>query len=212
MHLRILSLDLDWFNFSELGDIAADIDIFFYRLKKTCKLPRVIHFAKEHQYLYPWTNTLSKGITHNRVSVVNIDQHHDFYCLNSVEDFDDLYEYIGCGNFFAFIAHKGILKQYTWVCQSVGVSTCRDDLRHEIQGGSSSIRRFGRSGGVSVVGRTDVFKTLRNRKFDGFIIVRSPEYTTYASTVYRAVNNALKDHFKGYKISQCKRRRDFQHN
>lgn len=216
MPLDILSLDLDWFNFSERGDIHASVDDFFSRLKKECVLPHTIYVAQEHQYLYPWSVNLlnrkwrrskaSGSLTYRKMRIVNIDEHHDFYYLDEL-DLHSMSSEVDCGNFFAHMVHEGLLSEYTWVIDGDFTTEPRKNLNSYLSGANSkSVKCFGRT--IKIASRNSVFSVLRNRKFDGFIIVKSPEFVVWRD-VYAAVDEVLARLFSGYRFQRCQRRRNF---
>lgn len=193
MPAEILSLDLDWFNGTEKKDLRSTIRKFFIRLKEECVLPRFIDFVPEHHYLYPWSVKLLDGLTYRKMNIVNIDEHHDFYSLGDL-NLDDQSETIDCGNFFAFMAHRNLLGKYTWVTNyytKTGARTSRTELWGEIKFSlSPSVRRFKKR--IEVLNANEVFRAVRNKVFDGFMIIRSPEYTNHYRAVYYAVEEALR--------------------
>ena len=222
MPLNILSLDLDWFNFSEKNDLYDDVEYFFSRLKRECVLPRTIHIAQEHQYLYPWSvnlldqhwrrpNTSGRlsawnKITYRKMRVVNIDEHHDFYWLNKI-DFDSMDSVVSCGNFFAYMAHQGLLSGYTWVIGGNAITKSYRDVRKELhRANSKPLKRFGKT--IKIVRQSKAFSVLSKQKFDGFIIVKSPEYVCWHD-MYAVVDEVLARKFKGYNFKRCQRRREF---
>lgn len=215
MPLNILSLDLDWFNFSLKEDIHETVDDFFCKLKRECVLPRTIYIAKEHQYLYPWSTDLlsqqwkrprANKITYRKIRVTNIDEHHDFYFLRKIK-FDSMSSIVGCGNFFAYMAHEGLLSEYTWILGENVVTKPRKELKQELYRAKSRVLRgFGRF--IRIVRQSEAFSVLKNQKFDGFIIVKSPEYVFWKET-YAAVDEVLARRFSGYKLQRCQRQREF---
>ena len=187
MPAEILSLDLDWFNLYK-DDLKFEIRHFFANLKRECKLPRAVDFVPEHHYLYPWSIKLLDGLSYRKANIVNIDEHHDFYNLGGI-DFEDGSSEIGCWNFFAFMAHKKMIGSYTWVTNG-GVTYTRPELMASIRDANSLVvRMFRRS--IKVVNSSKVFEVLSGRKFEGFMIVRSPEYTHSYRSVYHAVEESL---------------------
>lgn len=192
MPAEILSLDLDWFNSIERDDLKFQIRYFFARLRDECKLPRSIDFVTEHQYLYPWGVKILDRLSCRKMNVVNIDEHHDFYCLDRV-NFEDEAAEVGCWNFFAFMAHKKMIRKYTWVTNDRTVyaaTNSRSGLLSDIRDAKSlNVRRFKKD--ITVVNSSKVFDILQGRRFDGFMIIRSPGYTRSYRSVYCAVEEAL---------------------
>lgn len=206
MPAEILSLDLDWFNCIKREDLKFEIRHFFAMLKRECKLPRYVDFMPEHQYLYPWSVKLLNRLSYRKANVVNIDEHHDFYCLGDL-DFKDSSE-VGCWNFFAFMAHKKLLETYTWVTNS-GDSYHKGTLLAEIkQSQSLTVRKFKKK--IKVVDGSKVFDFLHGRKFDGFMIIRSPGYTYTYRAVYHAVEEALAKELPRVRVRRYKCRMSFK--
>lgn len=208
MSAKILSLDLDWFNFVARSELKSEVKNFFVRLKKVCKLPRKIEYVPEHQYLYPWSVSLLQKLSKQQVSVVNIDEHHDFYCLDKV-NFDAEREEVGCWNFFGFMAHREMMSDYTWVTNSADrISEYKDELIDDMRDSdSSSVHEFVRK--VKVVRQQNVFKVCSGNKFDGFMIVRSPFYTENYRAVYHAVDEALASELPKARVRRHKCRSNF---
>lgn len=198
---RILSLDLDWFNGGFQKKLNSRIYDFFDTLRKKCTLPRTFSLVTEHHYLYPWSVKLLHKLKRKKLEVVNIDEHHDFYWLSKLK-FDDPCQSIDCGNFFAFMAHKKLLHKYTWVSNQ-GDYAPPQNLRRELSLASSDIVKKFQSN-IAVVDADAVFESVKNTKFDGFIIVRSPEYTLNSHAVYRSVGNTLNKLFPKKKIKRYK--------
>lgn len=216
MPAEILSLDLDWFNrveSVESEDLKFEIRHFFATLKRVCKLPKSIDFVPEHQYLYPWSVKLLDRTRCRKVNVVNIDEHHDFYCLNQV-NFEDKEAEVGCWNFFAFMAHKKMMGKYTWITNDLsvmGAGNSRFDLLCDIRGSKSlTVRKFKRE--ITVVNSSKVFDVLDGRRFDGFMIVRSPEYTDRYRSVYHAVEKALAKELPSIRVRRYKCRTNFKNS
>lgn len=207
MPAEILSLDLDWFNSVEKKDLKEAIQSFFACLKKECVLPKFIDFVPEHHYLYPWSVKLLDGLSYRKMNVINIDEHHDFYSLSCL-DLGDESSTIGCWNFFAFMAHRKLMGKYTWVTNDHtkgGAQRNRIDLWKEIaETESKTVKRFKKR--ISVVDSREVFNMVRKKVFDGFIIIRSPEYTDNYRSVYCALEKALHEELPKKKIRryQCR--------
>lgn len=128
-----------------------------------------------------------------QVEMINIDEHHDFYYADEIEDFQT--ETVTCGNFFAFMAHEQLLSKYTWICEAGstgGVLTQRADImRYLSKSRSPVLRRFRKK--VFVRSRTRAWDALIGKRIDGFAIVKSPDYTFNKDIVYRTVDNILKE-------------------
>jgi hypothetical protein len=205
---RVLSLDLDWFNDSPKKGLTSRIYDFFDTLKQKCSLPRSFHLVTEHHYLYPWGVKLLHKLKRKKLEVVNIDEHHDFYWLSGLK-FNDPNESIDCGNFFAFMAHKRLLHKYTWIYnrQDLGPS---QNLRRELSLASSNVvKKFQPK--ISVIEGKAVFDSIEGMKFDGFIIVRSPEYTLNSHVVYRTVGTTLSKLFPTKRIKRYKHSAEILH-
>lgn len=211
MPAEILSLDLDWFNTVERGDLRFEIRHFFANLKRECKLPRNIDYVPEHQYLYPWSVKLLDRLSYRKMNVVNVDEHHDFYCLERVK-FSVPTENVGCWNFFAFMAHKKLIGNYTWVTNSSSVSsalTYKKELNDELkQARSCVVRGFKKN--ITVVNSAKVFDVLSGRQFDGFMIIRSPQYTDTYRRVYHAVEESLAKELPRARIRRYECRKNFK--
>lgn len=211
MPAEILSLDLDWFNTIEPDDLKFEIRHFFANLKQKCKLPPCIDFVPEHQYLYPWSIKLLDGLPYRKMNVVNIDEHHDFYSLQKI-DFESESEEVGCWNFFAFMAHKKLMGKYTWVTNdgfAKEATISRRAMMFDIKRAkSSTIKKFRKN--IKVVNSAKVFDVLHRRKFDGFMIIRSPEYTGMYRSVYHAVEEALTKELPHTRVRRYKCRENFK--
>lgn len=211
MPAEILSLDMDWFNLFSSSDLKEGVRDFFAQLKSECVLPKSIDLVPEHQYLYPWSVKLLDGLTYRKMNVVNIDEHHDFYCLNGV-DFDNDQSTVGCWNFFAFMAHQKLLGKYVWVTSSStkrGSDMERRGLWRDLRAAKSNrVREYKKS--IKVVEASKLCSTVRRRAFDGFLIVRSPEYTLRRRSVYHAVDEALRAELPKCKIRRYECRTNFR--
>lgn len=106
-NLRVLSFDLDFLN------SCPDKTGFVLRLTRRLQLPRTVFWMREHHYLYPLVVRLLHARRAATVDVVNLDEHHDFYDAASITNYDC--GWVGCGNFFPFMVHDGVLREYTWV-------------------------------------------------------------------------------------------------
>lgn len=207
MPAEILSLDLDWFNTLDRDELKDGIREFFATLRKTCRLPKCVDFVPEHQYLYPWSIRLLDKLSYRTVNVVNIDEHHDFYHLDLI-DFAYERSEIGCWNFFAFMAHHKIMEKYTWVTNDCLASQAvgqKSDLLGNLRTANSlTVKRFNRK--IEVVNAKKVFDICRGKKFDGFMIIRSPEYTDNYRAVYNATDEALANELPKVRVRryQCR--------
>lgn len=208
MPAEILSLDLDWFNSVERGDLKFEIRHFFAALKSECKLPRCIDYVQEHHYLYPWSVKLLDRLSFRKMNVVNIDEHHDFYCLDGL-NFEDS-DTVGCWNFFAFMAHKKLMGNYTWVTSDkTERRCCRTQLTNELKRSQSLIVQNFREK-IEVVNSPKVFDAISGRRFDGFMIIRSPQYTDTYRRVYHAVEESLAKELPHIRVRRYKCRANFQ--
>lgn len=212
-HLNVLSLDLDWFNRYEYAT-ASSIDSFFARLSGY-SIPRTIGYFTDHHYMYPWCLELLKQSGYKRVNVVNIDEHHDFYYLDELKFStpcrDD--QTITCGNFFAFMAHESVLWNYDWVSPSrrntVHMDEC--DLFEDLaKAQCPKVRR--QANRCKVWSASEVWMALEDKYFDGFAIIRSPDYTCRYKRVCRATENALANWFPQAKVKRNSCRSDFQYH
>lgn len=196
MFLKILSLDLDWFNPVETSELPAYIRYFFARLRATCTLPKDIALLTEHHYLYPWCARLLERHNVRQVEVVNVDAHHDFYRLHEIKDFTA--SKVHAGNFFAFMAHAGMLTRYTWVTNKGALASAlskRPELLDSLER-STSPRVRGMRRRVAVRRMLDVWRVLHGQTFHGFAIVASPCYTR-TDLIGHSVNHILKKEFSG---------------
>jgi hypothetical protein len=176
MVLRVLSLDLDWFNPIQTSELPVYLEYFFRKLAVVCELPREIAFLLEHHYLYPWCARLVQRCESPKVSLVNIDAHHDFYGLNEIKDFTT--HKVTAANFLAFMAHDGMLHHYTWVTNRTRLAatlTKRPELQDALAA-SVSARVRSLRGRVKVRRMLDVWDVLERQRFDAFAIVTSPRY------------------------------------
>lgn len=214
MPARILSLDLDWFNYlSKKKDYFPFISDFFSQLKESCVLPNNVDLVPEHHYLYPWATKILNGLTCRVAHVVNIDQHHDFYELHKINH-DSPDAEVGCWNFFAYMAHQRMMTKYIWVTNAAnerGTNLRRRELKECLQDSASlRIKKFWKD--VSVAPRDLVFDVVYGRKFDGFMIIRSPEYTKRNRSVYHAVDRALLSVFPKMNVRRYKCRTNFKNH
>jgi len=208
MPAEILSLDLDWFNTVDRSNLKFEITHFFATLKQKCKLPSTIEFVPEHQYFYPWSLKLLSQRRRRKMNVINIDEHHDFYCLQKI-DFDSKLEEVGCWNFFAFMAHKQLIDKYTWVHNSeYSPVNMKADIMEELTEAQSPIvRKFKRN--IRINKASSVFRAVKGLQFDGFMIIRSPEYTENYRAVYNAVEEALAEELPRTRVRKYKCRTNF---
>ena len=194
MPAEILSLDMDWFNYLKRHEIRSGIADFFATLKEYCVLPSAIDLVPEHHYLYPWSLKILEGLPYKKLNVVNIDEHHDFYKLRKKARFDDGKAKVNSANFFGFMVHQKLISEYEWVaCQFTKtlIEAERRGLFADVRKAKSlTVRKFRSK--IKVAGINDVFDVVGRRHFDGFIIVRSPIYTTWRRAVYHAVDEALR--------------------
>lgn len=198
--LNILSLDLDWFNWlnaEELGVRAKRQHIldFFAHLRLRCQLPETVALMTEHHYLYPWCVELLKVKEAAKVNVYNIDEHHDFYYLEDIEDFST--DLVSCANFFAFMAHHDMIEKYHWISTDQtndDIAWHRKELRKEFRDSySRNVRALLKRHTVNRC--SSVWRILDRKKFDGFAIVQSLDYTDDQELVYTTVDSILKRYF-----------------
>ncbi len=203
--LNILSLDLDWFNGVHYYKLRRAIRDFFECLNNRCTLPDDITLITDHHYLYPWCLSLLQSRNKSKVDVINIDDHHDFYYLQGV-DFSSKAAKIDCGNFFAFMAHENILRNYTWVTGG-DVRVVRADRLTLMK----SVSQARSKGVLSLADRINVHcsgsmsKVITGQHFDAFTIVKSPGYTTRQKTVYKTVEDIVGKRFpKSVRRNKCR--------
>lgn len=190
--IRVLSLDLDWFNFVPRQEKEHFIRNFFLQLKTLCVLPKNIYLMKEHHYLYPWCCKLLKHNKAKQVEIINIDEHHDFYFAEDIKDFS--FSQVDCANFFCFMAHEFLLSKYTWICgcDNKQVLGQRSRMISELnRAKSSALRNF--QFRVKVRCRDKAMEVLKNKKIDAFAIIKSLDYTHDQDLVFNCINDILKE-------------------
>jgi len=201
----VLSLDLDWFNAISRENLRSYIKDFIYQLMESSSLPREVYFLSEHHYLYPLTVKLLKRTRKKKAVVYNADEHHDFYYL---EKLNFATCKVGCGNFFAFMAHHNILDKYVWINNCEEASQSRADLKIELDK-SDSVRV--KSMKFSVLKMDDVFRSsstsLSGNIFKCFAIIRSVDYTYNLPYVQNIMTDVLMKN--GFKIKKNHYRREF---
>ncbi len=216
--INVLSLDLDWFNYIQrsqsvpIGQFRAEIDQFFARLSKSCSLPSRLSIMKEHHYLYPWANALAIKHSAHKINIVNIDEHHDFYNLRD-SAWKNGKRWVDCTNFFGFMAHDRRLGDYLWVTTETTKEASwvhgKDLMANIKQARSPMIRQFCPKRSLP---RHRFIQAVKGRKFDGFVIVRSPQYTANHRSVYHAVDLALSKWLPKIKVKKHTHRQpDFLH-
>ena len=202
MRLNLLSVDLDWFNSENSCGLKDVVLEFFSCLSDTCKLTtNVVTVFTDHHYMYPWSWELMRKHKASSVNIVNVDTHHDFYFLNSVYFDDPKTKQITCGNFFAFMAHEGILGSYDWV-----TANTRRTMGYEVTDfrGSVALAQSSKVRNVSnrtrVWSKDDVWLPIQNRKFHGLAIIKSPDFTSRYKTVLNATTEILNKYFPTHKV------------
>jgi hypothetical protein len=190
--LNILSLDLDWFNHLKTYGKKQAIISFFAHLRLRCSLPDTVAMMTEHHYFYPWCVELLKIKKATKVNVYNVDEHHDFYFLGDIDDFAT--EMVSCANFFAFMAHHGMMREYHWIAADQDVAWRRSDLMHEFRNCyCKKVQSLNSNHTVS--SSKAIWKVLDQKKFDGFAIVKSLDYTEDQDIVFPTVDSILKRYF-----------------
>ncbi len=191
--LNVLSLDLDWFNIFADDLLTSSIKTVFDTIFNECQMPDQVFILEEHHYMYPLLERISSG-SH---TITNIDLHHDFYFMREIRNFQKTE--VTCGNFFAFMVHQGLLREYQWVTgyfdhrkRSLGYGA----LRRELASSKSKAVRLFRDK-VFVHSPEEISSVLRGKRFDTFVVIRSPDYTTRSDTVSKCVNYILSKKFHG---------------
>lgn len=210
-NLNILSIDLDYFNYvSQYGGRQAtrlEVEAFFERLIRLNRLPTAVAWMQEHQYLYPWVLRLLKSRRAQKVNVVNVDEHHDFYSIGEMRDFKK--SYVSCADFFGFMVFDGIMGCYEWVNNENQHSLIRGrrEIVNECEVNPNlKVASWGYNNArnLQVWGRKRTWSALEGRVFDGVAIIESPAYTKKLATIRRAALKVLRA--KGFDIRahQCK--------
>lgn len=213
MPLNLLSLDLDWFNGIDTPCIPSYIAYFFRRLRSVCVLPKDITVMTGHHYLLPWCVHLRQLHRARTVHVSNLDAHHDFYRLDTIKDFGR--GKVTEGNFFAFMAHYGLLHRYTWVTNRTGLAVSfmqRPELLEALRVCTS--RRVRRLRHTATVRRMlDVWDVVEGATFHGFAVVRSPDYTR-TELVTACVRRVLRRDFvgRGFFVRHIAHRAEFAYS
>ena len=210
--LNVLSLDLDWFNQFRYADLRQTILDFCKTFSVSCKFPKQFAMFTEHHYMYPWCLELLDRSGSSRINVINIDEHHDFYCLDEVEfSGTNTRRIITCGNFFAFMAHEGILGTYDWITDQ---SPCyAGDFDFEFEIGRARCPKVRRVKNRSTVwSSSDVWRVVSGELFDGVAIIKSPGYTDQCETVVKDIKDGYKMYCPGVKIMENKCKSDFDYN
>lgn len=213
MKLNLLSVDLDWFNSYDYRGLKNRVRTFFYDLSNQCNLGTdVVTVLTDHHYMYPWSWELMRLYGADSVDVVNVDTHHDFYFLDSVCFDDDRAQQITCGNFFAFMAHEGILGRYDWV---TSVPSFSNALKNEVIDFEEYLAQADSLKVKKVINRThfwyreNVLHQINNRFFHGLAVIKSPEFTTRYKTVINATQESLDTYFPSYKVRSHTCTKDF---
>lgn len=211
--LDILSLDLDWFNHCKDSKcLEEQIVTFFANLRLRCGLPSTVAYMVEHQYFYPWCSQLFERVGATRAHIINVDEHHDFYYMSDIEDFETAD--VCCGNFFGYMAHAGMIASYTWVTADSSVSEImvhRSELDRELRT-ASSVRVRALRKRAKVHGPAQTWKVLDGKVFDGIAIVKSPVYTYNSNCVFSVVERILNRYFsqqRGFTVGRHKCRKDY---
>lgn len=198
--LNILSLDLDWFNHldvDELGPVGKKQGVldFFAHLRLRCRLPENVAMMTEHHYLYPWCAELLKAKNASKVSVYNVDEHHDFYYMADIDDFST--DMVSCANFFAFMAHHNMIHQYHWITTdqtNADIAWHRKELKDELKDCySRNVRALLKRHTANRC--SAVWRILDRKRFDGFAIVKSLDYTEDQDIIFSTVDSILKRYF-----------------
>jgi len=213
--LNILSIDLDWFNiYSGKKNLRNGINKFFEDLSGSMKVTSTpIVVVRDHHYLYPWCLHLLRKYNADRVSVVNIDEHHDFYNLNKYRWVARRFSKpVDCGNFFAFMAYDRILSRYDWVVSNNSVAALEDAKTFRLDVTSSKCDNIqGLLKNSTVWEASEVMKPIRNKLFHGLLISESPLYTCNHKVALEAVLKSLDKFFPNHPIRFHKCQKDFQY-
>lgn len=212
MRLNLLSIDLDWFNTDSLYGLKDTVRHFFHTLSETCKLTTdIVTVLTDHHYMYPWAWELMRLHGASSVNVVNVDTHHDFYFLDNVYFDDPKMKQISCGNFFAFMAHEGILGSYDWVTSSSSsgaLNTDVSDFMHSIDVAKSrKVKNVPNR--TRVWNKDDVWYPIQKRTFDGLAVIKSPNFTFRYKTVLSAATESLNKYFPTHKVRSHTCTRDY---
>lgn len=199
----VLSVDLDWFNSeeeektksnSQYQQITTNVKKFFHQLQENCNLPTDVTIMEEHHFLYPWAKEFMINNNVQEIELINIDEHHDFYYADSINDFDR--DLVDCSNFFNFMVFDDMLSKYHWICSasedSSVLAQISDIMKHTSDSWCRRIRKFQEK--ISVVGRQSAIEVIKGRNIDGFVIVKSPDYTNNKEIIYSAVDKIFNHH------------------
>lgn len=206
LSLKILSLDLDWFNHCD-EDAEWYIQNFFDRLFRECRVPQEIVFFRSHQYLYPWVNYILKKQNISCADIVNIDEHHDFLRADQSRFTED--DIVDCGNFFLYMVMDGIICNHDWVGNRVTYWVDENELVfmlrqiHSIQLQKDVFDPFIER--VKVWSREQVFEPLAGEDFHAFAVIDSPEYTNKFSRVKKTVLKIFRTNGFGIQQHRCKK-------
>lgn len=180
--LNVLTLDLDWFNFAivdgsancrkwvgnpnDLQKTKCRVETLLDKIV-TLKLPKNTLFIKEHHFLYPICSKIMKSRNRDSVSIVNIDEHHDFYGL------DTLNGKVDCANFFGHMLVDNVLSEYTWIVgDNDNVFVAENELHRDIR--RLKDKQYHDSN-ISVHSKK-FLSSLSSKKFDVFVVCHSPFY------------------------------------
>lgn len=207
-NLKVLSLDLDWFNSAgNLKDRKEKIESFFDEVSLHCILPSEVVILKEHQYLYPWCKDMLRLRMKSKIDIVNIDEHHDFYYLEDIRRYPSTP--IDCGNFFAFMTYDNMVSSYAWVTNSNQGYAGRRDIITEMNS-SHSFRVRQLADRVKVYGMNGVWRAIRGKRFDAFAIIQSPGYTLHSPVTCAAVDKIVNSKFK-VRRNKCSKELNYNH-
>ncbi len=214
---NILSLDLDWFNWIKVEVYGKPMKKqmildFFAHLRLRCTLPTTVAIMTEHHYLYPWCAETLKAMGAARANIYNVDEHHDFYWMSDIDDFNT--HIVSCANFFAFMAHHGMIGKYHWITNDETrgkLESHRRELKREFrQSHSRSVKAMGQRHTTN--GCKKIWDVLDQKTFDGFAIVKSLDYTMDQDVVFSVVDRIMKRYFTpihGVKVGRNKCRADY---
>ncbi len=207
MKINVLSIDLDWFNYVLDWKVKhKEIVKFFSNLFQRCSMPSSVAWMHEHQYLYPWVLQMLKNSRESQVNIVNIDEHHDFYGARWIKNFNK--STISCADFFAFMAHEGILWEYEWITNNMTHNALwgHNEVIDEVENcRSTQVQSMASNRRIQTWPREKVWSILDGRKFDAVALFDSPEYTSHLKTISRAAMKVFTE--KGIEVRKhtCKK-------
>lgn len=214
--LNILSIDLDWFNiYHDWNDLRHGIQSFFRKLSSSTQLvSSTIAIVTEHHYLYPWCLHLLDKHQDTQVSIVNVDEHHDFYNLRKFRWSSGRFKKpVDCGNFFAFMAYDRILSRYDWVVSNDSIAALQDAGEFRKSVGASDCADIRSLLDNSTVWESkDIMTPIREYQlFHGLLISKSPRYTRNYKLTLKTTLTSLEKYFPNHSIRFHKCRKDFQY-